>query len=582
MTAEADAFSGAGPAPDLAAATPQDGRRRWHFAAAVAAGLVGLPVLAIAWTALFPSENIWPHLASTVLPGYVATTLLLMLGVGVGTFAIGTGTAWLVAMCRFPGQRLFGWALLLPLAMPAYLIAYVYTDLLDFAGPVQRLLRDVFGWSTRRDYWFPEIRSLGGATVMLTLVLYPYVYALARASFLEQSICVLEVSRTLGRSVWRALLDVALPLARPAIAVGVTLALMECLNDFGTVDFFAVRTLTAGVFDVWLRMGNAGGAAQIALVMLGFVILLIWAERRSRTRQRFHHTSSKLRPIEGLRLAGAKAWAATAVCALPVLLGFVLPAAVLAKYALFSSTAEWTPAFFRHALNSLGLSAAAATVAVMLATLLAYAARQRAGGIVRAAIRLASVGYAIPGAVLAIGVLIPFAAFDNAVDAFMRRSLGLSTGLLLSGTVAILVFAYTVRFLAVSLGAVEAGLGRVTPSMEMAARTLGHSPSATLRRLHLPMIRGSLLTGALLVFVDTMKELPATLVLRPFNFDTLATFVYQYASDERLEACAPAALAIVAAGILPVLLLARSVGQSRPGAKRGIDRPISAPSPNSN
>lgn len=567
MTAEADAFRGAGPAPEAIAAVSGDGRRRWHVAALVVAGLVALPVLAIVQTALFPTENIWPHLASTVLPGYVLTTLSLMLGVGLGTFVIGTATAWLVAMCRFPGRRVFEWALLLPLAMPGYLIAYVYTDLLEFAGPVQSALRDLFGWSTRRDYWFPEIRSLGGAIAMLTLVLYPYVYALARATFLEQSICVLEVSRTLGRSTWQSLRDVALPLARPAIAVGVTLALMECLNDFGTVDFFAVRTLTAGVFDVWLRMGNAGGAAQIALVMLAFVVLLIWAERRSRARQRFHHTSSKLRPIEGIRLQGRKAWAATLVCAIPVVLGFLLPAGVLADYAFTSSAAEWSPDFLRHALNSLGLSTAAGLVAVALATLLAYAARQRAGRLVHAAIRLASVGYAIPGAVLAIGVLIPFAAFDNAIDGFLRQTVGVSTGLILSGTVVALVFAYTVRFLAVSLGAVEAGLGRVTPAMEMAARTLGHSPSATLRRLHLPMIRGSVLTGGLLVFVDTMKELPATLVLRPFNFDTLATFVYQYASDERLEASAPAALAIVVAGILPVLLLARSVGTARPGRR---------------
>lgn len=567
MTAEADAFQG-GSAPEPVAATPGSGSRRWHVAALAVALLVAMPVLAIGWTALFPTENIWPHLASTVLPGYVVTTLALMAGVGIGAFVIGTGTAWLVAMCRFPGRRLFEWTLLLPLAMPGYLIAYVYTDLLEYAGPLQASLRAAFGWTSKRDYWFPEIRSLGGAISMLTLVLYPYVYALARATFLEQSICVLEVSRTLGRGTWRALLEVALPLARPAIAVGVTLALMECLNDFGTVDFFAVRTLTAGVFDVWLRMGNAGGAAQIALVMLGFVVLLIWAERRSRARQRFHHTSSKLRPIEGIALTGARAWAATSACALPVLFGFVVPAAVLADYAFTSAAAEWSPAFLTHAMHSLGLSAAAALVAVGLATLLAYASRQRAGRIVRATIRLASVGYAIPGAVLAIGVLIPFAAFDNAVDAFLRRSVGVSTGLILSGTVAALVFAYTVRFLAVSLGSVEAGLGRITPSMEMAARTLGHSPSATLRRLHLPMIRGSLLTAGLLVFVDTMKELPATLVLRPFNFDTLATFVYQYASDERLEACAPAALAIVAAGVLPVLLLARSVGAARPGSRQ--------------
>lgn len=544
------------------------GRRRWHVAAIVVAVLVLLPIASIAWTALFPRENIWPHLVSTVLPGYVVTTLLLMVGVGVGTFVIGTATAWLVAMCRFPGRRIFEWALLLPMAMPAYVIAYVYTDLLEFAGPVQSLLRDLFGWQTKRDYWFPDIRSLGGAVVMMTLVLYPYVYALARATFLEQSVCVLEVSRTLGRGTWRAFRDVALPLARPAIAVGVTLALMETLNDFGTVDYFAVRTLTAGVFDVWFDLGNPGGAAQIAGVMLLFVVLLIWAERRSRRRQRFHHTSSKLQPIDGLRLTGRKAAMATLACLLPVLLGFVLPATVLAAYAFGHSDARWSTDFWGFAGNSLGLATASAVVAVAVATLLAFAARQQANVLVRACIRLSGIGYAVPGAVLAIGVLVPFAAFDNTLDAFLRDTLGVSTGLLLSGTVAALIFAYTVRFLAVSLGAVESGLGRITPSMEMAARSLGHSPSATLKRVHLPLIRGSLLTGGLLVFVDTMKELPATLVLRPFDFDTLATYVYQFASDELLEACAPAALMIVLAGVAPVLLLNRVVGGARPVERR--------------
>lgn len=545
-----------------------DGRRFWHVMALVVVSLVLLPVATIIWRALFPTENIWPHLASTVLPGYISNTVILMIGVGLGTFTIGTGTAWLVAMCRFPGRGILAWALMLPLAMPGYVIAYVYTDLLEFSGPVQGLLRDLTGFETKRDYWFPEIRSLGGAIAMLTLVLYPYVYALARATFLEQSVCVIEVSRTLGRSTWSAFRNVALPLARPAIVVGVTLAMMECLNDFGTVDFFAVRTLTAGIFDVWYGMGNPGGAAQIALVMLGFVVLLIWAERRSRRRQRYHNTSSKMRPIDGIPLRGLQAVAATCLCALPVVLGFVIPATVLADYAFTSSSAVWSSDFLGFAANSLMLATIAALVAVAIATLLAYAARQRAGALLLTLVRLSGLGYAIPGAVIAIGVLIPFAAFDNALDALLRETVGISTGLLLSGTIAALIFAYTVRFLAVSLGAVEAGFSRVTPAMEHAARTLGHSPTATLRRVHLPMIRGSLLTGGLLVFVDTMKELPATLVLRPFNFDTLATFVYQYASDEALEACAPAALAIVITGLIPVLLLARSIGDARATKRR--------------
>jgi iron(III) transport system permease protein len=555
-----------GPAPGRSGshqAASKRRRRLWLVFATVVLALILLPVASIMWRALFPTENVWPHLASTVLPTYILNTAALMAGVGLGTFVIGTSTAWLVAMCRFPGRDILAWALMLPLAMPAYVIAYVYTDLLEYSGPVQGALREVFGFETKRDYWFPEIRSLGGAISMLTLVLYPYVYALARATFLEQSVCVIEVSRTLGRGTWRAFRDVALPLARPAIVVGVTLAMMECLNDFGTIDYFAVRTLTAGVFDVWYNMGNPGGAAQISLVMLGFVVMLIWMERRSRARQRFHHTTSKLKPIEGVPLRGAKAWTATAICTLPIVLGFLIPAWVLADYAFTSTAAVWSADFLEHAWNSLMLAGLAAITAVVIATLLAYAARHEKSAVLFGMVRLAGVGYAIPGAVLAIGVLIPFAAFDNALDALLRETVGISTGLLLSGTIAALVFAYTVRFLAVSLGAVEAGFARITPAMEHAARTLGQSPAATLRRVHLPLMRGSLLTAGLLVFVDTMKELPATLVLRPFNFDTLATFVYQYASDEALEACAPAALAIVVVGLVPVLLLARSIGGAR-------------------
>jgi len=545
------------------------GGRRWTAAALLAAGLAALPVLSVLWVALTPTENIWPHLVNTVLPGYIRTTLLLLAGVAAGTLTAGVATAWLVTMCRFPGRGLFEWALLLPMAMPAYIIAYTYTDLLEFAGPVQTGLRALFGWQTGRDYWFPEIRSTGGAMLMLALVLYPYVYLMARAAFLQQSVCVLEAGRTLGGSPWRCFRRVALPLARPALVAGVSLVMMETLNDFGTVDFFAVRTLTAGVFDVWLSMGNAGGGAQIALVMLLFVVLLLWAERSSRGKRRYHATSRRYQALPGYRLRGWRLAAALALCGAPVLFGFLLPALML----LFHSLDGWRLAlennFLAHARNSLLLAGTAAVATMAAGTFLAYALRLRPGRLLATAVRLASVGYALPGVVLAIGVLVPLAGFDNVLDAFLKANLGISSGLLLSGTVFALLFAYMIRFLVVGIGSAESALGKVTPGMDDAARALGAGPLRILRQVHVPMIRSGILTGGVLVFVDCMKELPATLILRPFNFDTLATHVYQYASDERLALAAPGALAIVITGVIPVILLSRSIRAARPGHAQG-------------
>lgn len=538
-------------------------RAVWTVGALATAGLIVLPILSILWIAAFPSENVWGHLAATVLPGYIARTALLMAGVGIGVAVVGAGTAWLTAACRFPGRAVFDWALILPLAMPSYVVAYVYTDLLEYAGPVQGALRETFGWTSARDYRFPEIRSEGGAIAVLSLVLYPYVYALARATFLEQSVRALEVGRALGRRPVAGFFAVALPLARPAIVVGVTLALMETIADFGTVDYFAVRTLTAGVFDVWYGMGNPGGAAQIALVLLGFVVLLVWLERASRRRQRFHQAGAPEGAGSRFVLTGWRAALAVAACAIPVAAGFVLPAAVLARYALGELDGFSAGPYLSSAGNSLMLAALAAALAGAAGVFLGYARRLRPTLAVRGAVRLAGLGYAVPGAVLAIGVLLPAGAFDNALDGFLRERFGVSTGLLISGSIAALLIAYVARFMAISLGAAEAGLARVTPNIDMAARTLGHGPAATLRRVHLPMIRGAVLTGAVLVFVDTMKELPATLILRPFDFETLATFVYQYASDELLEECSLAALTIVAAGVLPVILLNRAIAAGR-------------------
>ncbi|MBT4039420.1 MAG: iron ABC transporter permease [Rhodospirillales bacterium] len=517
--------------------------------------------------ALVPSDDIWAHLASTVLPHYIWTTLVLMFGVGAGTLVVGTGTAWLVTMCAFPGRRIFEWALVLPLAVPAYVIAYVYTDVLEFAGPVQGLLRDMFGWHNRQDYWFPEIRSLGGAITMMTLVLYPYVYLLARAAFLEQSVCVLDVSRTLGKTPWQCFRLVALPLARPAVVAGVSLVMMETLNDFGTVNYFAVATFTAGIYDVWLNMNSISGAAQLASVMLMFVIALIALERTARKNKRYHHTGTKYSTLPTLRLSGPKQVLASVLCTAPILLGFVVPAWVLGRYSLQFYDITLQSNFIDYVLNSIGLATFSAILAVILGLFLAYAIRLQGSASLRMVARFASIGYAVPGAVLAIGVILPLTRFENSVDALSRDWLGIPLGLFISGTVGALVIGYIVRFLALSYGAVEASLAKVTPSMDGASRTLGHGPGRTLFKVHLPMMRTSILTAAILVFVDVMKELPMTMMLRPFNFETLATYVHQYASDELLEECALGALSIVIAGILPVIILSRAIARSRPGQK---------------
>ena len=561
----------ASPIPGARDFEPPSSRFRfnpWTASTLLVALVVALPILGIPWLALFPQENIWPHLVSTVLPGYVLTTLGLMLGVSFGVLTMGVTSAWLVTMCRFPGRRLFEWALLLPMAVPAYVVAYVYTDLLEYAGPVQSVLRHLFAWQSAADYWFPEIRSLGGAIAMMSMVLYPYVYLLCRAAFLEQSVGLLDASRTLGCSPWATFFRVSLPMARPSIATGVALALMETLNDVGTVDFFAVQTLTLGIYDVWLNMGNIGGAAQIAMVMLVFVIVLLTIERQSRRRHKHYQSSGRLKALPTHRLRGARAGLAFVACLLPVAAGFIVPASVLATYSLRNFDESWTPEFLRYAFNSLALSSGAAVAAVCIALLLAYGKRLVGGKVVGGAVGFASFGYAVPGAVLAIGVIIPLAGFDNALDAFMREHFDISTGLLLSGTVFAILFAYVVRFLAIALGSVDSSLAKVTPAMDMAARTLGHGPIATFFKVHLPLIRGGVLIGVLVVFVDCMKELPATLILRPFNFDTLATHVYQFASDELIEQASLGALGIVLAGLIPVVVMSRIIAgtrQAQPG-----------------
>lgn len=538
----------------------------WSIALIAVAFVVALPVLVVFAHIAMPTDGVWQHLASTVLGRYLNNTFWLVVTVGLGTLIIGTGTAWLVVMCRFPGKRLFEWALLLPLAVPTYVIAYAYTDFLQFAGPLQSLLRETFGWEYG-DYYFPNIRSLGGAATVITLVLYPYVYLLARASFLEQSVCVLDVGRTLGRGPWKLFASVAVPLARPSLVGGVSLVLMETLNEFGAVQFFGVDTFTTGIYRTWFGMGEQVAAAQLAACLLTFVIVLVLLERWSRGKRRYFHTTNRYQQLPEYALHGWRAAAATLACLVPVLVGFLLPSGILLNLALQGGDSLWGSRFIGYAWNSLGLATVAALIAVGLAVVLSYGVRMHDTTFARVASRVASMGYAIPGSVVAVGILIPFAWLDNALNTWLNNHYGYIIGLVFSGSAFILLYAYVVRFLAVSFNAVEASLGKVTPSMDAASRTLGQTAGGTLRHIHTPMMRSSLLAAGILVFVDVMKELPATIILRPFNFDTLAVRAHNLASDERLAEASTSSLAIVVVGILPVILLSMAMRRSRPGAQ---------------
>ncbi|MCW5772917.1 MAG: iron ABC transporter permease [Rhodospirillaceae bacterium] len=546
----------------MAAANRRNPDRAWAAFGLALALVVAIPLAAVVWRALSVEDDLWSHLAATVLPRYLVNTLWIVVGVGAGTILGGVGAAWLVSVCRFPGRRIFEWALLLPLAVPAYVVAYAYAGLFDPVGPVHAALRTWLGAEGALS-WYPNIRSLWGAILVLVLVLYPYVYMLARAAFLEQSVCVLEVSRTLGLSPWGSARRVALPLARPSIAVGAALALMEALNDFGAVQHFGVDTFVTAIYRVWQARGDAAGAAQLALLLILFVAALVWLERASRGRAAFMHTTIRYRPLPAYVLRGWRGVGAAAFCALPIMFGFLLPAGALGLWTLDQAGNAIDARFWRLAFNSLVLAGGAALLCVVLGGAIAYAQRRSRGSrSLRIGAAIVGLGYAVPGAVLAVGVALALGAFDR----FLNGIAG-TAALWLSGGVAALYFAYTVRFLPIALGAVESGFTRVTPHMDDAGRTLGHGPGGVFRRVHMPMLKGSLLTAALLVFVDVMKELPATLMLRPFNFDTLAIRTYEFAADEQLKLAAPSALAIVAVGIIPVILLSRAIARARPGAQ---------------
>ena len=530
----------------------------WSFGAVLIAALVVMPIVSTVWIALTPTENIWAHLLATTLPRYLSNTLILTIGTGALAAAVGTGAAWLVTMYRFPLSGLVEWLLLLPLAIPAYVGAYALVDFLEYSGPVQTELRNVFGWANPRDYWFPEIRSRWAAVVVLAAALYPYVYMLARAAFREQSGGTYEVARALGAGPLALFARVGLPLARPAVAAGTAIVMMETVNDFGVVDFFAVQTLTTGIFSVWLESGNAGGAAQIACVILAVILALVTLEKSGRRKLLFHAAARHRRPLTQVELPFWAGCLATGLCLVPFAVGFVLPVTVISVQTVLSPEAWVSAGLVRAFTNTLWVGAVAASLTVLAALFMVYGVRLSGSRMAELLLPLTTIGYAAPGAVLAVGILIPVAALDQRVADLVVGLTGYEPGLILTGSAATIILAYCVRFFAIAQGAADSAFGRVSPSLQMAARSLGRSQGGTLRDVYLPMMKGSIGTALLLVFVDCVKELPATLLLRPFNFDTLATRAHEKASLENLSEAAPAALLVIAVGLAAVALLARA------------------------
>lgn len=530
-----------------------------HIPNGLVAGTVVIALLffvpiAVILKALFSGQwVIWQHLADTVLWAYIGNSFWLVLGVSLGVLLLGVPTAWLVSFYDFPAKHFFSWALLLPFAFPAYIIAYTYTGMLDAGGSVQTWIRSVTGLEYG-EYWFFQVRSLGGAVVMLSLVLYPYVYLLARSAFLEQSRHLMDASRLAGFSHWQCAWRIALPMARPAIVAGVTLALMETLADFGTVQYFGVSTFTTGIYRSFYGLGDLNAASQLSATLLMFVLCLIVLEKLSRQRAQYFNQS---KPSHAVKLKSFKAMVAVAICLLPLSLGFLIPAWQLIVWAITES--EWGDEFVQLAFNSFYLALIAAVAAVSLALLMAYAKRAKKSALTLWATSFASMGYALPGTIIAIGVIVPLAWLDQQLIVWAYDQWQWDLGLIFSGSLFALVFAYCVRFLAVSLGAIDSGLVKIKPSLDQAARLAGCSNSQVLRRVHIPLMKTSIFTALLITFVDVLKELPATLILRPFDFNTLAVRAYELASDERLIDAAPASLCIVLVGLLPVILLSRTV-----------------------
>ncbi len=535
------------------------GAAGWALAALLIAAALWVPIVVVGAHVLTPAGETWSHLVDTVLGGYVATSALLVFGTGALAFAIGVGAAWLVTACEFRGRRIVEVMLMLPLAVPAYVAAYTYAGMLDVTGPMQRIVRTLIP-ALSDSMLHITVAGPWVAMLIFALVLYPYVYVIARSSFRRQSRTVLEASRVLGRGPWSTFLRVALPLARPAVAAGLVLVALEVLNDYGTVRFLGVTTFTTGIFRAWSGLGDLDAAIRLAAILLLCVLAVLVFERMQRGRRRMDAGIETDKPMQRWRLHGIRGALAFAFCALPILFGFLVPVGQLGWWAVrtASHVVDWS--FMRLMVNSFGLAIGAALLGVALALVVAYAARVVNGRAVRVAARVAVLGYSVPGAVIAIGVLVPLGALDRGIGVMASSLFGISTGLLIGGTVAAVLYAYAVRFMAVAYLPIEAGFERECRDLDAASRTLGIGTTGTLRRVGLPLLRGALLGAAILVFVDVLKELPATLILRPFNFDTLATRAFQLASDEQIAESACAALILIGAGVVSVLGLDRLLG----------------------
>lgn len=536
-------------------------KRAIGFLSLVVVVLCAAPLVGVVAAAFSGSFETLAQLADTVLLRYSVTTLKLVALVAFGSVVIGAVTAWLVATTEFPGRRFFEVVLVLPLAFPAYVLAYAYTDILDHPGIVQSTLRDVFDLGPR-DYWFPEIRSLGGAALMLSLVLYPYVYLMARSAFYLQAATPFHAARSLGSTPWQAFARVSLPMARPAIAAGMLLVIMETIADFGTVSHFSVQTFATGIYTSWFGLGDRAAAAQLALGLLAFALLIASLEHMNRGAASFASNGRQV-PFERFILSRRQRIMAQMACGVPVFFGAVLPIIVLFSMGLNSEQNLFTPRYAAFIKNTLLLALIAALFTVSVAILLGTFNRVAKSASSSAALFVGRLGYAVPGGVIAVGLLVPSARFDNWLSGHMEELIGVKTGLLITGSIWLMVLAYMVRFLAAALGAYDSGLQSVTNNMDSAARVLGRTNWGTVRSIHLPILRPSIFTALLIVFVDTVKELPATLILRPFNYDTLAVHAFRLSADERLQGAAVPSLLIVGVGLLPVVLLCRQISGNR-------------------
>lgn len=552
----------ADPLKSIAAAPVKPAGHPVLLAITVAAALVVvLPIATIALIAASGSGDVWPHLIENVMPRSVQTTLILMALVGILTASMGIVSAWLVMAYDFPFRRILAWALVLPLAIPTYLAAYAFGEFFHFTGPVQTGLRALLGFESARDYWFPDIRSTGGAAVVLSAVLYPYVYLTCRVVFIMQGRNLADVARTLGATPIRVFFRILLPVARPAIAAGVALALMETLNDIGAAEYLGVQTLTFAVYSTWLNRGSIEGAAQIALMMLALVFILLIAEQWARRRQRYHQTKTthlKSPPLR-VHLKGWQAGLAFMLAMMPIAFGFAIPVYVLGGYALRRLEQLFEPALLSALGNSVLTASATAIITVVTVLVLLNSARLSRRRFQSALTRVSILGYALPGTILGFGLLYALAAIDNQIDGWLRATIGVSSGLLFSGTVLAVVLACSIRFMALADGAIRSGFEKLSPNLDEAARSLGRTPARSASDVLLPLLRPAIFTAAILVFVDTVKELSATIVLRPFGFNTLATHVYENASRGVVQDGAVASLLIIATALVPVVVLSRSL-----------------------